>query len=511
MPLSSLWQDRHDIPAMAPDAPPSAEVTGGWDVVVVGAGITGLTAAVLMAEAGLSTLVLEARLVGHGTTGRSTAKISLLQGTQFSQIAHHHSDAVVADYAVANLEAQAWLADFCASADVELDRRPAYTYGTTASGERAARRELDVARTAGLPVTWVDDVPVPFPTRGAVRMDDQMQVDPVALLLGLRARAEALGATVIEKVRVTGVHGSGPTTVSTDHGTAKAGTVVVATNTPILDRGGYFARVEAARSYSLAFRTDGPRVDGMYLSTDQPSRSLRTAVDGEGRSLLLVGGNGHPTGRTPSARARLEEIREWTRLEFGELDEIAAWSAQDYVPHHALPYAGPLLPRHEHVLFAGGFSKWGMTNGVAAAKVLTGRLTGARPGWAEAFDTWAPRELKGAATAVRANAEVGLAMTTGWVGAWPTRSASTAPREGEGVVARHGLGAPVAVSTTDGVTRRTSAVCSHLGGIVSWNDAETSWDCPLHGSRFAPDGRVLEGVATCGLARRDDTEVEETA
>ncbi len=279
MPLTSLWQGRHEIAALAPDAPPTRAVGGGYDVVIVGAGITGLTTAVLMAEAGLSVLALEARLVGHGTTGRSTAKISLLQGTQFSQVARHHSDAVVADYAAANLEAQAWLADFCEGEDVDLDRRPAYTYCTTASGEDAARRELDAARTAGLPVTWVDDVPLPFATRGALRMDAQLQVDPVALLLRLRARAEALGAIVIENARVTGVHGSGPATVTTEHGEARASTVVVATNTPILDRGGYFARVEAARSYSLAFRTDGPR------STACTSRPTNRAGRCETRSM----------------------------------------------------------------------------------------------------------------------------------------------------------------------------------------------------------------------------------
>ncbi|MGA8256337.1 MAG: Rieske 2Fe-2S domain-containing protein, partial [Nocardioides sp.] len=123
-----------------------------------------------------------------------------------------------------------------------------------------------------------------------------------------------------------------------------------------------------------------------------------------------------------------------------------------------------------------------------------------------AFGTWSARELTGLPTAARANAGVALAMTTGWVKPWLPGGANSPPSEGNGVVTHDGLSLPEGVSTTDGVTRRTSAVCTHLGGIVAWNDAERSWDCPLHGSRFASDGTVLEGFATCGLARRDERE-----
>ncbi len=502
MTLPSLWQDRPEVTPSADGG--AAEVTGTWDVVIVGAGITGLSTAVLLGRAGLAVLVIEARRIGSGTTGRSTAKLSLLQGTQLTKIARHHSPDLVRDYVQANLDAQSWVTDFCGEQGVDLQHRSAYTYATTASGERAARTELTHALTAGLPVTWAEEVPLPFRTRGALHLPDQRQVDPVALLHALAAEASEVGATIVEDARVRRVHGHQPVVVSTDLGQAQAATVVVATNAPILDRGGYFARVEAARSYSVAFRTPVPRVDALYLSTDHPSRSLRDATDHDGQPVLIVGGNGHVPGRAASPRGRLDNIRSWTRDTFGEVTETHAWSAQDYVPHHALPYAGPLLPGRTDVLFAGGYSKWGMTNGVAAARVLAAAVSGVadqEPAWSRVFATWAPREAKGLASAARANAEVGFAMTSGWIR--PLRSGeSSAPEEGEGRVHRAGL-TPAAVSTTDGVVRRVSAVCTHLGGVVSWNDAERSWDCPLHGSRFDTDGEVLEGVATCGLRRRD--------
>lgn len=496
MTLTSLWRDRHP---RRPDGQPA--VDGDYDVVVVGAGITGLTTALLLARAGRSVAVVEARQVGAGTTGGSTAKVSLLQGTRLSRISRRHPDAVVRDYVSANAEGQAWLGRFCSDHGVETQRRPAYTFATSRQGHRSARAEYDAAKAGGLPVTWLDKVDLPFPTEGAVRLDDQLQVDPMELLGALAHEATAHGATLVEGVRVRRVAGKDPVRVVTDVGTARADTVVVATNMPILDRGAFFARAKPARSYGLAFRTGEQAVDGMYLSADTPSRSLRDAPDPSG-SLLLVGGNGHKPGAPVSEQQKIDELRQWTAANFPGAEETHAWSAQDYVPHHALPFVGPVLPGREEVLVAGGFAKWGLTNGTAAALALSGRILGGHQDWAAILEPWRSHELRGLLDSARINGEVGVEMTWGWLRPALHPGAGAPTAEGEGVVRLDRVGKPTATSRVDGEERRVAGVCTHLGGIVRWNDAERSWDCPLHGSRFQPDGEVLEGPATCGLARR---------
>lgn len=467
--LTSIWQDRHPRTAEGEAEP----VSGQYDVVVVGGGLTGLTTALLLGRAGRSVAVLEGLRVGEGTTARSTAKVSALQGTRLSQIASRHTEQAVHDYVEAQREGVAWVAEFCGAHAVPFQRRAAVTYGTDASGEEAARAEHDLAAGAGLDVEWHDELALPFRTRGGVVLPDQLQVDPLLLLDAIADQAREHGVRIFERARVTRVSSGEPYVVGTADGEVSAGRVVIATNLPILDRGGFFARMKPARSYGVAYTTPHQAVDAMYLSASQPSRSLR---DGEGEDgpLLLVGGSGHTTGRSQPTSAHLQALREWTAQHWPDAREVAAWSAQDFVPHHALPFAGPVLPTSDAVLFAGGYSKWGMTNAVAASLVLSARILGGHIEWSRAFRTWGAPDLRGLTRLVQDNAEVGASMTLGWAGA----------------VLRGSV-------TEDGISR----VCTHMGGIVTRNDAEGSWDCPLHGSRFAPDGSVLDGPAVCGLRR----------
>jgi nitrite reductase/ring-hydroxylating ferredoxin subunit len=272
--------------------------------------------------------------------------------------------------------------------------------------------------------------------------------------------------------------------------------VVIATGTPILDRSLYFAKLEPHRSYAISYTGVDAPPQGMYLSVDQPTRSLRTAPRDEGSELLLVGGNGHGVGRARSEQAHLDELRDWAGRHFPDANETHWWSAQDYAPADSVPFVGS-LPRGGGRIFVGtGYSKWGMSNAAAAALRLSAEMNDSEMPWAKPIKhrITGPTSL---ASGALINGKVGAHMAAGWAGAI-LRPAPDAPAEGSGSVGRRGTRL-VGTSTVDGTTCSVSAVCTHLGGIVNWNDAEKSWDCPLHGSRFAPDGTVLEGPATSPL------------
>ncbi|KGI66232.1 FAD-dependent oxidoreductase [Mycolicibacterium rufum] len=500
--MPSLWTDgRQETPSTATEI---GTVTSA-DVVVVGAGITGLTTAVLLSRAGKKVVVVEARHVGAATTGNTTGKVSALQGSKLANIARKHGSDLLRAYVTGNTEGREWLLRHGDEHGLSYQREDDHAYAQNEKGLSTVRSVFSACKEAGLDAQWVDEADVPFPFAGGVRLRDQAQIDPLPYLSSLVAELEKHGGTLLQGVRATTVSGTGPLRVAlrrtaeaqdtrdAQH-TVTAQKVVLATGMPVLDRGFFFARLEPKRSYCLAFDVPGDITRSMYLSVDSPTRSVRYAPSPTG-DKLIVGGAGHTVGRADHPRGAVTELANWAALHYPGAVQTHYWSAQDYHPVDELPYVGPLLPKLENLLVATGFDKWGMTNGVAAALALSSRILGGRMDWAAAFASWSPHELSGIPTALQLNMEVGLHLAKGWVA---PLTASDEPEEGQGVV----RGAPwkmTATSVVDGVTRTVSPVCPHLGGVVSWNDSDQAWECPLHGSRFAPDGALIEGPATRGL------------
>ena len=432
-----------------------------------------------------------------GPRATTTGKVSLLQGTKLSRILRQNPPSVVRAYVEANLEGQQWLRRFCGDHDVPFQERPAYTYAVTSTGEEKARAELAAAELAGLKVTWVDDPELPFDTRGAVCLDDQFQLHPMDLLDAVGRQLMAEGGNVHElSPRALGEplrHGRGP-----DHrrGHGHGGHRGAGHQHAHPRPGGFFARLQANG------RTP-PRSVGLDPARDVPLR-----------------GPGHPLPAFGSDRRRGAVARRWQRPCHGtgtgaqpadrRLGRLGHLDLPPQRGHRtpgrprttssltSLPYVGPLTPGSDDILVATGFDKWGFTNAAAAAVLLSKTVLGHPPAWGTALRSWTSRELAGLPRAVRFNSGVGLQMLNGYL---RSPLGHESPAEGVGDVHYEGLH-PVAESTVDGQTHRVSAVCTHLRGVLRWNDAERSWDCPLHGSRFGPDGQVLEGPATCPLPRR---------
>lgn len=302
--------------------------------------------------------------------------------------------------------------------------------------------------------------------------------------------------------------------VETDAGSASAHHVVLATGAPITDRGLYFAKTRGLRSSCVAFDVPGEVPDGIYLSVDGPTRSVRSVTDADGpasRARLVVGGNGHPVGRAPSERAGVDDLVAWTREWFPGAEPVDRWSAQDYESHDLIPFVGAMPRGLGRVRFATGFGKWGLSNGPAAALRMSAEIRRVarrdRPEWM----TTIARRFTVPADLGRGGAEnlrVGWEAASGWAGALARPVPVPVPAEGDAVVATR-AGHPVGISTVDGRTRAVSAVCPHLGGVLAWNDAELTWDCPLHASRFTADGTRIEGPALCDLRRLPRAPAEE--
>jgi glycine/D-amino acid oxidase-like deaminating enzyme/nitrite reductase/ring-hydroxylating ferredoxin subunit len=483
-----------------------APVTDGVavDVAVVGGGISGITAATLLKQAGKTVAVLESKEIVRGTTGYTTAKVTAGHRLVYQDLRKLFGDEGAQLYGDSQQTALERVASLVAERGLECDfrREPHYVYAESGDDLAKIEREVEAEQQLGLPASYIDDVPLPFDVAGALRLDNQAQFHPRKYLLPLAQAIPGEGSHLFERTRVLDVEEGEPCVVHTDRGRVTARDVIIASSLPILDRGLFFAKAHPYRSYTLAARTPGQDApEGMFINSGGSTRSIRTVRDGN-RLLLLVNGNGHKTGEEPDNRERYLQLQEFIRSRFG-LDEIAyRWSTHDYYTLDHVPYIGRLRRRSRHLYVATGFNGWGMTGGTLAGMILTDFILGNDNPWAQLYD--ANRlKVRGAATMfVKENANV----ARHWAGDRLARTDApdvdaVAPGEGA-IVSLHGE--RIAVYRDDAETLHTlSPVCTHLACLVRWNRAEKSWDCPCHGSRFTGEGVVIQGPAVRDLARVD--------
>jgi glycine/D-amino acid oxidase-like deaminating enzyme/nitrite reductase/ring-hydroxylating ferredoxin subunit len=484
----SLWLETTEP---RPEHPP-LDGDARFDVAVVGAGITGMTAALELARAGRTVAVIDQHVVAGGTTGHSTAKVTSQHGRTYSLLRLAHGRDAARLYA----QAMEWAKERIAGEGIECGfrRRPAYLYGSAGWQRRLIEREADAAAEAGLPARFVETTPLPYEVHGAVRFDDQAEFDPRAHVLGLARRLVEAGGKVYEHTRAKQVHEGEPCRVETDRGTLIADDVVVATLMPFLDRGGFFARAHGQRSYVVTARIAGPPPDGMFISAGPPTRSLRTHDD-----LLLVGGEGHHVGSGKAQPERYEALIEFARRHWDVRSIEHRWSSQDYMPDDLIPYAGRLHLRSRHVYVATGLKKWGITAGTAAAAVIADAILERENDWASLFSSTRVR-FQAAPRFLIENTRVGIHFFADRVKQRGTRPIEDlAP--GEGAIVSAGGQKVAGYRDDEGGLHAVSSRCTHLGCQVVWNGAERTWDCPCHASRFDVDGDVLNGPAVDPLER----------
>ena len=486
----SLWV----ATSSAPERPSLAGVQR-YDVAVLGAGITGITTALLLKRAGARVVVLEMGRVCQGVTGYTTAKVTSLHQLVYAELASSFGHDTAQVYGAANEAAIERIAAFVRDLDIDcaFERRPAVTY--TLDGERVDRleAEADTAARVGLPARFVTDTDLPFAVAGAVRFDNQAQFHPRDYVLALAEAVEGEGCAVYERSRVVDVRDGSPCRVETPDGTVEADHVVVATHLPLLDRGFFFAMAHPSRSYAIAARVDSAVPEGMYINVERPTRSVRPYVR-EGQRMLIVGGEGHKPGEDDDEARHWESLAAWATRHFPITSIDYQWSAQDYSPVDKLPYVGRLLPVSPGIWTATGFRKWGMTLGTAAAMILADLIQGRTNPWAQTFDPNRVTPAQSARSFVTENLDVARHFVRDRL-ALPGRDALTTLAPGEGVVVRVGTQAYAVSRDEHGDWRSLSPVCTHMGCHVRWNTAERSWDCPCHGSRYAPDGTVIHGPA----------------
>lgn len=480
------------------------------DVAILGGGITGIATALLLKKAGASVAVIEAGRVVESVTGNTTAKITSLHGLIYDHLITQFGTENAQKFADAQQAAIERIASLIKEYDIDCDfaRTEAYTYTEDENELELITKEVEAAKRLGLPVEYAEDSPLPFDIKAAVRFTNQARFHPRKYLLALVREIPGGGSYVFEETRALDIEEEDKECrVKTSRGQLRARDVVLATHFPFYDHAMYFARMHPKRSYVLGCRLRGQTPEGMFITAGSPFHSFRPNPSEDGGQIWMVGGENHKTGEGGDTRERYRRLELYARETFDVESIEYRWATQDNVTVDRVPYIGKQTPASDHIYVATGFGGWGMTNSHAAAMILTDMIAGRENPWSEVFDPNRFKPVTSAKDFVVENVDVAKRFVADRVNT-PEEDDLSDLLEGEGRVVEFSNERVAVCRLEDGAVHAVSATCTHMGCIVNWNSAERSWDCPCHGSRFNPDGKVIQGPANKSLKRVSLSESE---
>jgi glycine/D-amino acid oxidase-like deaminating enzyme/nitrite reductase/ring-hydroxylating ferredoxin subunit len=502
---TSVWMDTTEVPQFQ-----SLTQDLRTNVCVIGAGIAGMTTAYLLARAGRAIVLIDDGPIGGGETSRTTAHLTAALDDRYYNIEVMHGEDGARLAAESHMSAIHRIETIASMEDIDCDfqRVEGFLFLGGENTRKDLERELEATHRAGIMDTQlVDRIPFGFWDSGpALRFPRQATFHPLKYLKGLARAILRDGGKIYTGVHAEKIVDGEPARVTTSDGhVIHADNVVVCTNTPVNDWLIIHSKQAAYRTYVIGARVPKGSVPrGLYWDTPDPYHYIRiqTAEDKSGHELdydiLMVGGEDHKTGQAQDTEERFVRLEQWTRERFPMIERVDyRWSGQVIEPVDYMAYIGKNPGGDEHIWIATGDSGNGMTHGTIAGIILNELVQGRKHQWARLYD---PSRIRLRATPefVKENFNVAEQYKDWFSGGAAGDIAGIKP--GEGAVLGFGRGKIAVYRDERGEVHQLSAVCSHLYCIVHWNDTEKTWDCPCHGSRFDPYGKVVNGPAIVGLS-----------
>lgn len=426
--MKSVWSDHSNIPQF-----PQLRKDIKTEVLIIGGGMCGVLCAYFLEQKGIDYILVEGERIGQGITKNTTAKVTSQHGLIYDKLIKNAGIEKAKMYLRSNEDAVTKYRELCQNIKCDFEQKDAYTYSL--SDRKQLEDEVKAVNVLGLKAELVDKLPLPFETKGAIKVGNQAQFNPLLFLSEI-----AKGLKIYENTFIRDIKDH---TAIADDVKITANKIIVATHFPLINKhGSYFLKMYQHRSYVIALE-NAPKVNGMYVDEAQKGMSFRNYED-----LLLIGGGDHRTGKSGG---NWQELRDFAKKNYPKAIEKYAWATQDCMSLDGIPYIGHYSKQTPHMYVATGFNKWGMTSSMVAAMILSDMVMGKDNEWRQVYT--------------------------------PHRSMIKPQLFMNGVEAVSNLLTP------------TMKRCPHMGCALKWNKIERTWDCPCHGSRFDNKGQLIDNPA----------------
>lgn len=473
-----------------------------YDVLIIGAGLTGLNTAYLLKDSGLKIGIIEGSTIGYGVTGYTTAKITIQHDVFYDYLINSFSLEEARQYLEANEEGLKLIKKIIEENNIQCDykEQTAYIYATNETELQQIKEELEAYKKLGIDGFYTEEVPLPNKALGAIGVRNQGQFNPLKYLYSLNnILANSGSCDIYENVRALNIElHSGHIDVETEAGTIHANKVVVASHYPFDNSFGlYFLRLYQDKSYVIVAKTKEEPFEGMYKNIKDPIYSMRYHFS-EKENLLILSGGKHRSGEKENEEDSYEELENFLNTHFDGAEIVSKWSTQDCMTYDKVPYIGLYSKSLDNLYVATGFRKWGMTTSAAAAIILRNKLLNIHDDFSEIFNpsritpTQSAKEFFSSIKSITKSFAKRLA---------PAPEELLEVESGEGKIVNYN-GKKVGVyKDKKGDYFCINPVCAHLKCSLSFNEAEKTWDCPCHGSRYDIKGNILEGPTVKPLDR----------
>lgn len=466
------------------------------EVCVIGGGLSGVSIAYELAKRGKKVTLLESFRLGSGQTGRTTAHLSCQLEEEFYELMKMHDLETIRKFLEAHRSAIDTIESITLQEEIHCDfkRVDGFLFLGDNVPDSFLQKEHDAAKKCGILLDPVLRTPLLSKKRGGLRYPAQAQFHPLKYMNGLIKCLVDLGVTIHENTRVTAIENPTPdlSLIQTEHNfDIQADFVVVATDAPINNRFIIPLKQAGYRTYSMTFKLTREVENVLLWDTEDPYHYVRIH-----ENKLIVGGEDHKVGQAPETNP-FEELEKWTRENFDCVGAVTdKWSGQVFEPVDTIGYIGKNPGTERNTFIATGYSGSGMTSAIIASHIIPNLIENRFHPLTDIFDPKRP-PLRNMSEFMKETANAAFQYTD-WLTASEVKTENEIP-EDTGCLMRHGLTKACVYHERGDNFERKSAVCTHLGGIVHWNDLEKTWDCPAHGSRFNTHGTPIEGPAITEL------------